>query len=319
MPLVSVIIPNYNHAPFLRERIESVIGQSFGDFELIILDDASTDESRAVIERYRHHAKISPIIYNDRNSGSAFAQWKKGILAAKGEWIWIAESDDIADPEFLQSGVAAIREHPGMVIFYCDARIVDENGIPRSPGRFSEIKNDFFASTKWKSDYIRTGTDELNENLKLACSINNASSCLMRRDKLLPLLEQLSGFRYHGDWFCYTRLAMHGDIVYTAHALNTVRAHTGSLINKNREPVKSKAELFSILQWLLKQKQVSDKKALLRFFAEQYLSFGFRKDGPGTSFKVIALYLSRDLILGLKMLAAIGRVKVSGKKVKPVF
>jgi glycosyltransferase involved in cell wall biosynthesis len=71
-PIVSVIIPNYNHAPFLKERIESVLNQSFQDFEVILLDDCSTDNSRDIIEQYRHHPRVSNIIFNEQNTGNTF-------------------------------------------------------------------------------------------------------------------------------------------------------------------------------------------------------------------------------------------------------
>ena len=102
MPTVSVIIPNYNHAPFLKQRIESVLNQSFQDFEMILIDDCSTDGSREIIESYRNNPHVSHIVYNDSNSGSAFLQWNKGIELAKGDWIWVAESDDYAEPTFLE-------------------------------------------------------------------------------------------------------------------------------------------------------------------------------------------------------------------------
>ena len=69
MPLVSVIVPNYNHARFLKERMETILGQTYQNFEVIILDDKSTDESKDVIERYRGNAKVSAIVYNEENSG----------------------------------------------------------------------------------------------------------------------------------------------------------------------------------------------------------------------------------------------------------
>ena len=94
MPKVSVIIPNYNHAPYLVQRIETVLKQSYPDFEVIILDDCSTDGSHDIIERYRGHSKVSRIVYNKVNSGSPFRQWEKGIGICKGEYVWIAESDD---------------------------------------------------------------------------------------------------------------------------------------------------------------------------------------------------------------------------------
>jgi glycosyltransferase involved in cell wall biosynthesis len=120
-PLVSVIIPNYNHAAYLNERIDSVLNQTFRDFEVILLDDCSTDNSREIIESYRGHEKISQIEYNEVNSGSTFIQWKKGLDLAQGDWIWIAESDDVADeldcrealkkiPMILEKGTGADRQ-----------------------------------------------------------------------------------------------------------------------------------------------------------------------------------------------------------------
>ncbi len=99
--LVTVIVPNYNHAPYLKRRIESILNQTYQDLELIILDDCSNDNSIDIIKQYQNHKKISHIERNEKNSGSPFKQWQKGIELAKGEYIWIAESDDYADPEFL--------------------------------------------------------------------------------------------------------------------------------------------------------------------------------------------------------------------------
>ena len=96
-PSVSVIIPNYNHARYLRERIDSVLNQRFQDYEIILLDDNSTDESPTIIQSYASAPHVTHIEINEQNSGSPFAQWDKGISLAAGEFIWIAESDDVAD------------------------------------------------------------------------------------------------------------------------------------------------------------------------------------------------------------------------------
>jgi len=102
MPKVSVIVPNYNHAPYLRQRIESILNQTYQDFEVILLDDCSTDNSRDILNNYRNQSKVSHCIFNAVNGKSAFQQWQKGVQLAKGEYIWIAESDDWAEPEFLE-------------------------------------------------------------------------------------------------------------------------------------------------------------------------------------------------------------------------
>ncbi|TAE04306.1 MAG: glycosyltransferase family 2 protein, partial [Bacteroidetes bacterium] len=88
-PLISVIVPNYNHAPYLLERIESILSQSFQDFELILLDDFSTDQSKEVLKKYQNHEKVSHLLLNEKNSGSTFKQWNKGISLAKGKYIWL--------------------------------------------------------------------------------------------------------------------------------------------------------------------------------------------------------------------------------------
>ena len=96
MPKVTVIIPNYNHAKFLPRRIESVLNQTFQDFEVVFLDDSSTDNSLEIFNNYSTDKRIR-LIQNNVNSGSPFKQWIKGLRESKGEYIWIAESDDFAD------------------------------------------------------------------------------------------------------------------------------------------------------------------------------------------------------------------------------
>src|SRR5688572_1870647 len=119
MSLVTVIIPNYNHASYLRQRIESVLNQTYKNIELIILDDCSTDNSREIIEKYRGHPKVSHIVYNEKNSGSTFKQWKKGIELAKGEWIWIAESDDWCEHTLLENLVHPFTKYSDISFAYC--------------------------------------------------------------------------------------------------------------------------------------------------------------------------------------------------------
>ena len=76
---VSVIVPCYNHAPYLQARIDSIINQTYQNFELILLDDLSPDNSAEIILSYKNHPKVSHCIINEKNSGSTFAQWNKGL------------------------------------------------------------------------------------------------------------------------------------------------------------------------------------------------------------------------------------------------
>src|SRR6266851_10178053 len=101
MPTVSIIVPNYNHARYLRRRIDSILSQTYQDFELILLDDSSTDNSREILDSYRDNPKVR-IEFNAKNSGSPFKQWNKGVGLAHGKYVWIAESDDYADEHLLE-------------------------------------------------------------------------------------------------------------------------------------------------------------------------------------------------------------------------
>lgn len=105
-PMVSVILPNYNHVVYLKERIESILNQTYQNFELILLDDCSADNSCDILNAYKEHPKVSALVLNEKNTGNTFLQWDRGIRLAKGKYVWIAESDDTADIHFLEATVA---------------------------------------------------------------------------------------------------------------------------------------------------------------------------------------------------------------------
>src|SRR5665647_2754849 len=94
MPLVSVVMPSYNHEEFVSESIESVLGQDFDNLELIIVDDASTDSSRQIIQKYAEEDTRIRVILHEANRGIA-KTLNDGTEAAKGKFIAIIASDDV--------------------------------------------------------------------------------------------------------------------------------------------------------------------------------------------------------------------------------
>ena len=128
IPKVTVIVPNYNYEHFLRQRIDSILQQTYTDFELILLDDCSTDGSVTILAEYALHPKVSAFVVNQKNTGSPFLQWEKGISMAKGEYIWIAESDDFADITLLEKCVAALESYPEAVLARTGSYLVDKDG-----------------------------------------------------------------------------------------------------------------------------------------------------------------------------------------------
>ena len=127
VPRVTVVTPNYNHARYLPQRLDSILNQTFRDFELIILDNASTDNSREVIESYTKDPRVRTI-FNAENNGSTFKQWNLGLKHANGEYIWFAEADDYADPTLLKILVDRLDRHASVGLAYCQSWAIDADG-----------------------------------------------------------------------------------------------------------------------------------------------------------------------------------------------
>lgn len=174
MPTVSVIVPNYNHAPYLKQRIDSILSQNYQDFELILLDDCSTDGSREVMENYRSDPHVSHIVFGDVNSGSAFRQWDKGIALAKGEWIWMAESDDYAEPTFLERLLEEVAKVPDCSLAFTKTWWVDESG------------KRLWNNSEGNTTHVHQSKEFIHKRLASNCPIANVSECIFRRDRFLP-------------------------------------------------------------------------------------------------------------------------------------
>lgn len=226
MPKVSVIIPNYNHAPYLKQRIDSVLNQTYQDFELIILDDKSTDNSKEVIEKYRSYPKVSQIVYNEQNSGTTFKQWNKGIKLAKGELIWLAESDDAASEFFLEELTAKFNQNPNLGIVYCDSYYMNEHGEKLQCTHL--WKNERFNTNRWDNDYENNGIKEVNDYLLFHAIIDNASSAVFKRESMVNAGMADESFKYAGDLYFYMKILMLSDIAYISKPLNYFRDHSNN-------------------------------------------------------------------------------------------
>jgi glycosyltransferase involved in cell wall biosynthesis len=224
-PRVSVIIPNYNHAPFLRRRIESVLQQSYQDFEVIYLDDASDDNSAEVFAPFASDPRIRAI-FNDVNTGVPGKQWNRGVREARGEYIWIAESDDYADATFLERLVPQLETHPTAGLVYCQSLVVNEKDeIVGSYDHHAEELD----SRRWKENFFNDGEDECNNYLLYKNTIPNASAVLFRKRVYEQAGWADEWVRYCGDWLLWIKMLMISDLVFVAKPLNYHRRHLHAL------------------------------------------------------------------------------------------
>lgn len=260
---VSVIVPNYNHAKYLTQRIESILCQTFKDFEIIILDDASTDNSSEIINKYAALNSNIRSYSNQTNSGSTFSQWQKGISHSKGEYIWIAESDDFAEPEFLEKCIRKMKEHENAGIVYCNSRVINEDD---SSQYLVSEKEEASGNKRWLNDYCNTGLHEITNNLFLRNTIYNVSSVLFRRSKLPLTSDTETSMKFCGDWLLYIRILLDSDIAYYAEALSTFRIHSGSSNKKYFKNCEYFREVLTVYKLVAKHLKFNLKKYVLMAF-----------------------------------------------------
>jgi glycosyltransferase involved in cell wall biosynthesis len=216
--MVSVIIPNYNYAKYLNERIHSVFSQTYQDIEVIILDDCSTDDSKLIIEKYRKNPKTNAIIYNEFNSGSVFKQWKKGISLAKGDYIWIAESDDFASTDFLEKLVPLLIEYNATLAF-SDSMTIDENSreIPGWRTLINVPKNNNYI--------VLDGNEYIRKEMLKGNRINNASAVVFKKEKALKI-QYFEEYKLCGDWYFWINIMLDSRFIYYNKKLNYFRKHS---------------------------------------------------------------------------------------------
>ena len=217
-PKVSIILPNFNHQLFLKERLDSIFNQTFQDFEVIVLDDASTDGSMIILNEYKNHPKVFQFIINKKNSGSPFKQWKKGMQLARGEYIWIAETDDYADENFLETQTNKINSNVAIVAktITVDGTIVTKN----------EVFHPIFKNN--------TSICTLNGNDFFTSPIKNVSCIIFKK----PSEEELENMNfdiyfYMGDQVFYYQYFKNKTISFNPDTKSYYRKSTSSVSSIN--------------------------------------------------------------------------------------
>ncbi|RYE18703.1 MAG: NAD-dependent epimerase/dehydratase family protein [Sphingobacteriaceae bacterium] len=226
VPKVTVIIPNYNHSPYLPKRIESVLNQIYTDFEVILLDDCSPDNSREIIASYAAKDGRINVVLNEYNSGSTFKQWNKGIGLAKGKYIWIAESDDYADVSFLKTLVAELEKDERVGVAYCDSWDINEENVVIS-NRDSFYSN--LDAILWKNNFVLEGKSLLSDFMSYRNIIPNASAAVIRKSVLTEVGSADETFRLNGDWVFWAKILAVSYVAFVSEKLNYFRQHTNNV------------------------------------------------------------------------------------------
>jgi len=229
---VSVVVPNYNYAQYIKHRITSIYSQNYPVYEVILLDDASDDNSVAIAERVAvQSGRALQVIQNASNGGSVSAQWQRATQLARGALLWIAEADDSASPEFLTGLANEFDENTGVA--FCDSKQIGVNGEHLSNSYqhyFAKVDPRLFSQNFKLDGHIFAAHAMAVRNVML-----NVSSVLWDRGVLTQCFakigNELRNYQLVGDWRIYLELLnMNGvSMSFVANALNTHRRHNTSV------------------------------------------------------------------------------------------
>ncbi len=264
---VSVIVPNYNYEKYIEKRIDSIIKQTYPIYELIVLDDASTDGSVEIIERklaevQEEYPEIQiKFLRNERNSGKTMAQWRKGFEEASGNFVWIAEADDLSSRRFLEETMKGFSD-PEVVLSYTESMIINSKGLIIAPNfRWSRDKE---KTGHYKKSYVKNGVREIEEIMAIRCTIPNVSAVVFRKTERVPYLnylEEALRFSQVGDWYFYTRVLNHGNISYNHKALNKFRVHKDSKTGESKKGERHYQEVLEIHKMFAVKYNIVEKVA----------------------------------------------------------
>jgi glycosyltransferase involved in cell wall biosynthesis len=209
VPAVSVCIPTYNSARFLGETIESVLAQEFTDFELVVVDNASTDGTPELCARYTD-PRLRYIRFEEL-VGQA-ANWNRCLELALAPYVMLLHGDDLLAPTHLARAVPVLDRHPDVGMLFCCAQHIDAAGGPMHLQR------------AYPDDQVVPG-DAFARRLMLEGCLVNPAGVLVRQTAFAAAGRFTEQVVWGVDWHMWIRLALHAPVAYLAEPLSRYRQH----------------------------------------------------------------------------------------------
>jgi len=236
IPFVSVIIPTYNRADFVVQAVKSVLGQTFIDYEIMVVDDGSTDTTREQLSPFRK--RINYIW--QRNRGAAAAR-NVGILRTRGEWVAFLNSDDEWMPAKLAIQVRNMAQHPEACLHTADALLIDDNG---NHPALSLLRMSGIAPRRLRGSLL---DPPANLRLQLRAGIARISAMIVRRETLqhAGLFDERLQFYEDQDLAC--RLALEGRWMISDMPLVRIHRRNPDKQNLARQRLSEALRSFQIL------------------------------------------------------------------------
>ena len=239
-PLISICIPVYNAEGTLRQTIESVLKQTVSDFELIIVNNCSTDQSQMVIDQF-DDPRIQ--IFNNSAALNMAENWSKALSAAAGTWTKLVCADDLLDTDALRISVAAFDQYPQAAAVFGARNIVNEVGVQLIGSRSHWGEQKFISRTHLIDKILSTGTNPIGEPL-----------CVMWRTSLnRHIMKSLHEWNYYVDLEMWLKISEHGDFVNVFDQIGSFRVSRGALTARRGFKVFAEAIRFFLTNTQLRK------------------------------------------------------------------
>ena len=231
--LVSITMCTYNGEQFLREQLDSLITQDYKNYELIIVDDCSTDTTWSILEKYaKKHTQIS--LYSNETNLGFKKNFERALTLAKGEFIALCDQDDVWFPNKIST---LVREIGPNTLIYSNSLMVDENGEPIFTDFYSYMRISPHRKTSWQSLIF--------ENYILGHNM------LFRKELLKYALPFPNVFKEHDHWLAIYA-ASAGSAAYLPNILSLYRLHSANCTIKKK--IRKKKSLTSIIRYITNRK-----------------------------------------------------------------
>lgn len=239
-PAISIIFTSFNHREYLAQALDSLLGQTFGDFELIVVDDCSTDGSQDLLREYAARDSRIRLILNERNSGSYVHSTNQGVAYARAPYLVFAQCDDYAEPTQLERLVRVMDTYPHVGVAFSASRMVDGHGTVL--GEDYAVREPAFRR-RCESDVL-IPREQMRRYFLHSCVIPNLSAAMVRRE----FFEKQGGLsdRYFvlADWDFWLKTTLECDFYYLREPLNNFRQHRTTI----RASIKVKRQVEEVFR-----------------------------------------------------------------------
>ncbi|GEC73208.1 Glycosyl transferase family 2 [Flavobacterium flevense] len=237
--LVSIVFTSYNHKEYLRQALDSLVGQTYPNLEIIIIDDCSTDGSQEILKEYSHYPNINLKLQTE-NSGSYVKASNYGASFANGEYILFAQCDDFAESNQIEVLMEQFEKNPSAGVVFSTSKLVDEKGIAFSDDFIGREKS--FKNAVSKKSLI--SGKEMKEFLSFSCVIPNLSAALIKRELFTKVNGLSDRYLVVADWEFWLDMTELTDFVYVSMPLNYFRQHATTI----RSSIKMKTQIIEMFK-----------------------------------------------------------------------